>query len=195
MLVPMAVINTALAQPVGRLVDRVNPRFVALTGALLMSAALVWYAAIMTPDVWIGWLLFPSAVLGLANACVWSPISTTVTRNLPQSQAGAGSGVYNATRQVGTVLGSAAIAALMQIRLAAEIPGGTPSGGEISGQLPQQLHAGFSAAMAQSMLLPASVVLVGAVIVAFFATPKQTVAWTQPGNTAPGDEPAETAVS
>ncbi|MCC6270451.1 MAG: DHA2 family efflux MFS transporter permease subunit [Microbacteriaceae bacterium] len=181
MLVPMALINTALAQPVGKLVDRVNPRYVALTGALLMVAALVWYAAIMTPDVWIGWLLFPSAVLGLANACVWSPISTTVTRNLPQSQAGAGSGVYNTTRQVGTVLGSASIAALMQIRLAAELPGGTPNGSEFSGVLPVSLHEGFSAAMAQSMLLPAAVALMGAVIVLFFAKPKQTVAWAQPG--------------
>lgn len=180
MLVPMAVINTGLAQPVGRLVDRVNPRWVALTGALLMVASLVWYAALMTPDVWIGWLLFPSAVLGLANACVWSPISTTATRNLPQSQAGAGSGVYNATRQVGTVLGSAAVAALMQIRLAAELPGGAPAGGEFSGMLSPELHDGFSTAMAQAMLLPAVVALLGAVIVTFFAKPKQTVEWIQP---------------
>lgn len=182
MLVPMAVINTALAQPVGKLVDRVNPRYVALVGALLMSGSLVWYAAIMSPDVWIGWLLFPSAVLGLANACVWSPISTTATRNLPQSQAGAGAGVYNATRQVGTVLGSAAVAALMQIRIAAEIPGGAPDGGQFSNALPEALHSGFSTAMAQSMLLPAAVALLGAVIVMFFATPKQTVAWIQPGS-------------
>ena len=32
--------------------------------------------------------------------------------------AGAGAGVYNATRQVGSVLGSAAIAVLMDTRLA-----------------------------------------------------------------------------
>lgn len=195
MLVPMAIINTVLAQPVGKLVDRVNPRYVAVTGALLMTAALVWYAAIMSPDVGIVWLLMPSAVLGLANACVWSPISTTVTRNLPQSQAGAGSGVYNMTRQVGTVLGSASIAALMQIRLAAELPSGAVSGSEFDGALPDALHDGFSAAMAQSMLLPAAVAFLAAVIVMFFAKPRQTVAWNQPGSPAPGDEPAEAATA
>jgi Na+/melibiose symporter-like transporter len=181
MLVPMAVLSAGLAHPVGKLVDRVNPRNIAFVGAILLAISFVWYAAIMTPDVAIGWLLLPSAVLGLANACVWSPISTTVTRNLPQSQAGAGSGVYNTTRQVGSVLGSAAIAALMQIRLVAELPGGAPDGSEFSGVLPAPLHDGFSTAMAQSMLLPAAVALMGAVIVLFFAKPKQTVTWAQPG--------------
>jgi EmrB/QacA subfamily drug resistance transporter len=180
MLVPMAVLSAGLAQPVGRLVDRINPRYIAFTGAVLLAASLLWYSAIMTPGVAIGWLLLPSAVMGLANACVWSPISTTVTRNLPQSQAGAGSGVYNTTRQVGAVLGSASIAALMQIRLAAELPSGAPTGGEFSGALPEFLHEGFSTAMAQSLLLPAAIALLGAVIVLFFAKPKQTDAWGVP---------------
>ena len=188
MLVPMAVINAALAQPVGRLVDRVNPRYIAFTGAILLAAALTWYSAIMTPDVEIGWLLLPSAVLGLANACVWSPISTTVTRNLPQSQAGAGSGVYNTTRQVGTVLGSASIAALMQMRLSAELPGSTASEAQVGGVLPDALHEGFSAAMSQSLLLPAAIALLGAIIVLFFAKPQQTVAWAAQGGKSPGNE-------
>ncbi len=195
MLVPMALINAALAQPVGRLVDRVNPRYIAFTGAILLAVALVWYSSIMSPDIWIGWLLLPSAVLGLANACVWSPISTTVTRNLPQRQAGAGSGVYNTTRQVGTVLGSAAIAALMQIRLAAELPGSSPSGAEASGVLPEALREGFSSAMAQSLLLPAAVAFLGAIIVLFFAKPNQTVAWSAQGGDSPGQEPAEIPLS
>ncbi|MBN9151986.1 MAG: MFS transporter [Salinibacterium sp.] len=195
MLVPMALINAALAQPVGRLVDRVNPRYIAFTGAILLAVALVWYSSIMSPDIWIGWLLLPSAVLGLANACVWSPISTTVTRNLPQRQAGAGSGVYNTTRQVGTVLGSAAIAALMQIRLAAELPGSSPSGAEAGGVLPEALREGFSSAMAQSLLLPAAVAFLGAIIVLFFAKPNQTVAWSAQGGDSPGREPAEIPLS
>ncbi len=177
MLVPMAVLSAGLAQPVGKLVDRMNPKYIAFVGALLLGISLIWYAAIMTPDVAIGWLLLPSAVMGLANACVWSPISTTVTRNLPQSQAGAGSGVYNTTRSVGSVLGSASIAALMQVFLAAHLPGGAPGYGDVSGALPEALHAGFSLAMAQSTLLPAGVALLGAVTVLFFAKPRQTVAW------------------
>lgn len=199
MLVPMAVITGALAQPVGRLVDRVNPRYIAVTGAVLLAVSLAWYSVLMVPDMAFGWLLLPSAVMGLANACVWSPISTTATRNLPQSQAGAGAGVYNTTRQVGSVLGSAAIAALIQVRLAAELPSGASANQQFSGTLPSFLHAGFSSAMGQSLLLPAAVALVCALIVVFFAKPKQTVAWTAHSATretaAPGEEPAELPLS
>ncbi len=206
MLVPMAVISAGLAQPVGRLVDRINPRYIAIVGAVCLSASLVWYSLLMTPDAEILWLLMPSALMGVANSCVWSPISTTATRNLPQRQAGAGSGVYNTTRQVGSVLGSAAVGALMQVRLTAELPGPASGTTEFSGALPEFLHAGFSNAMAQSLLLPAAVALVCAVIVAFFARPQQTVAWTRSpheraargsgarSHPEPGQEPAEVAI-
>ncbi|MCC6376290.1 MAG: MFS transporter [Microbacteriaceae bacterium] len=194
MMVPMAVLNTLLAGPVGRLVDRVNPSFVAFTGAALLGISLVWYSMLLAPGVAFEWLLLPSAVMGLANACIWSPISTTVTRNLPQAQAGAGSGVYNTTRQFGSVLGSAAVAALIQVRLSVELPGIETGQHGFSGTLPESMQAGFSAAMAQTLLLPAATVFLCAIIVLFFAKPKQTVAWVQQGQPAPGDEPAESAL-
>jgi EmrB/QacA subfamily drug resistance transporter len=199
MLIPMAVLSAALAQPVGRLVDRVDPRYIAFVGAVLLGASLVWYSLLMLPDMAFGWLLLPSALMGVGTACIWSPISTTVTRNLPQNQAGAGAGVYNTTRQVGSVLGSAAVAALIQVRLTAELPGAASGSQEYPSVLPEFLHDGFSAAMAQSLLLPAAVAFLCAVLVLFFAKPKQTVAWTQqvgrkPGQhpeVEPGQEPAE----
>ncbi|GAA3728581.1 DHA2 family efflux MFS transporter permease subunit [Leifsonia bigeumensis] len=195
MLVPMAVISAGLAQPVGRLVDRVNPRYIAIVGALCLAGSLTWYSALLTPDAQIVWLLLPSALMGVANACVWSPISTTATRNLPQAKAGAGSGVYNTTRQVGSVLGSASVAALIQVRLTVELPGAASGDQGFSGVLPGFLQAGFSNAMAQSLLLPAAVALLCAVVVAFFAKPKQTVAWAQQGGSAPGREPAEAPIA
>lgn len=191
MLIPMAVISAGLAQPVGRLVDRVNPRYIAVVGALCLAASLAWYSVLLTPDAEIVWLLLPSALMGVANSCVWAPISTTATRNLPQSQAGAGSGVYNTTRQVGSVLGSAAVGALMQVRLTAELPGAASGSAEFSGALPEFLHEGFSNAMAQSLLLPAAVALLCAVIVAFFAKPRQTVSWTRYANQRAGGSPAD----
>lgn len=114
LLAPTAVISGVLAPFVGKLIDRVNPPYVAFTGLLLLSLGLFWYAALLTSDTAVALLLLPGAVLGLAKACIWGPISTTATRNLPRQQAGAGSGVYNTTRQVGAVLGSASIAGLMQ---------------------------------------------------------------------------------
>jgi EmrB/QacA subfamily drug resistance transporter len=192
MMVPMAVISGVLAPVAGKLIDRYNPRYIAVTGMLLLAVALVWYSLLLTPDRPIWMFLLPSAVLGLANAGIWGPLSTTATRNLPPQLAGAGSGVYNTTRQIGAVLGSASIAALMQARISAELGGGASGaapGGEMpttGGELPEALHAGFTAAMAQALLLPAAVALIGAVIVVFFAKPKPPQ-WGPRAQAAPDD--------
>ncbi|MFX1819205.1 DHA2 family efflux MFS transporter permease subunit [Pseudarthrobacter sp. CC4] len=182
MMVPMALISGGLAPVVGKVIDKVNPKFLTATGLVLMAVALVWNSVLMRPDTPILLFLLPSAVLGFANAGIWAPLGTTATRNLPPRQAGAGSGVYNTTRQIGAVLGSAAIAVLIQARLAAELPSGGPGGaaGEgtgFSGSLPEALHSGFSTAMGQSILLPAGVVLVGAAVALFFAKAQPVQDW------------------
>ncbi|WP_445153667.1 DHA2 family efflux MFS transporter permease subunit [Arthrobacter sp. Hor0625] len=185
MMIPMAVISGALAPVVGRIVDRVDPKFITAAGLTLMSAALFWNATLMHPDTPIWLFLLPSAVLGFANAGIWAPLSSTATRNLPPRLAGAGSGVYNTTRQIGAVLGSAAIAVLIQARLAAELPAAPGGAGKaepmaFGGKLPEALHEGFSTAMGQSILLPAAVILLGAAVALFFAKPQQQ-AWGTPG--------------
>ncbi|HZK58349.1 MAG TPA: DHA2 family efflux MFS transporter permease subunit [Cryobacterium sp.] len=176
LLIPMALISGGLAPVVGKLVDRVNPKYIALFGLLCLSGALFWLGSILTKDVPIWHLLLPISLLGLANAGIWAPLATTATRNLPLRDAGAGSGVYNTTRQVGAVLGSAGIAAIMQARLTADLPpgaGAAAEGGTAgAGGLPEALHAGFSVAMGQSLFLPAAAALLGAVAVVFFARPK-----------------------
>ena len=177
MMIPMAVLSGVLAPFVGKLVDAVNPRYVATTGFVLMSISLAWTASLMRPDTAIWLFLLPSGLLGIASSGIWAPLSTTATRNLGPREAGAGAGVYNTTRQIGSVLGSAAIAALISARLAVEMPAGAAGGGAgASGPLPEFLHAGFSAAMAQSTLLPAAAVLLGAAVAAFFAKPREVSA-------------------
>ena len=174
LLVPMAVISGALAPFVGRLVDRVHPRYVAGLGLLCFPVSLVWLSRVMTPDSAVWELLLPIALLGVANGFMWSPLSTTANRNLPLHRAGAGAGVYNTTRQVGAVLGSAGIAVLMESRLAAELPalpGGAPSEATGGAVLPAALHDGFAAAMGQSLLLPAAVLVIGWVAALFLARP------------------------
>ena len=84
------------------------------------------------------------------------------------------------------MIGSAAIAVLIEARLVADLPhrpGGSASSSDFtfSGTLPPFLHDGFTAAMAESLLLPAVVILVGAVAAALFVKPKMA-AWQQPGS-------------
>ncbi len=180
-LAPMALFSGGLAPLVGRLVDRVHTRYLATTGMLLMAASMTWYAVWLVPDENLWWrLLLPSGLMGIGTAFTFSPISATATYNLAPADAGAGSGVYNSVRQVGAVLGSAAISALMQARLAVTLPGGASAGdqAESAGRLPAALQAGFSQAMATSMLLPAFAALVGAVLSAFFVARERNRVWT-----------------
>jgi hypothetical protein len=145
-----------------------------------MAGSMLWYSLWLVPDESLWWrLLFPSALMGIASAFVWSPIGATATHNLAPANAGAGSGVYNSVRQVGSVLGSAAIAVLIQARLAASLPGGAAAGNraESAGRLPAALQPGFSSAMATSMLLPAAAALAGAVLCFFFVERTANKAW------------------
>ncbi len=191
LLVPMAVMTLLLARTVGRLTDRIHPRIITAFGFACLFFGLLWLTFVMTPDTSIWWTVPPMVVFGIGNAFVWAPNSATATRNLPIQQAGAGSGVYNATRQVGAVLGSAAIAVLMDARLAAE---GLPSfsgraGGEgasaAGGGLPPELAQSFSDAMATSILLPVAAFVLGFAAVLFFEKPRHQ-GWSAEPAGAPG---------
>jgi hypothetical protein len=112
-------------------------------------------------------------LMGIANAFMWGPLGATATRNLPMHSAGAGAGIYNTTRQVGAVLGSAGIATLIDARLAAYLPGMGSSDQvqHLGAALPPHVADGFAAAMSDAMLLPALVLVVGVVATIFFVAP------------------------
>ncbi|GAB3198807.1 MFS transporter [Nocardioides hungaricus] len=173
LLVPMAVMTITLARPVGRLTDRLHPRLLTASGFTALFAGLLSLSFAMTPDTSIWWTVPPMAVFGVGNALVWSPNSATATRNLPLRLAGAGAGVYNATRQVGAVLGSAAIAVLIDARLAAEgLPAFQGEGGSGSVSLPPDVARSFSDAMSTAVLLPVGAFVIGFVAVLFFERPR-----------------------
>ncbi|MBC9732720.1 DHA2 family efflux MFS transporter permease subunit [Nocardioides sp. zg-578] len=174
LLVPMAVMSIALARPVGGMTDRVHPRLLTGSGFAAIIVSLVWLALLLGPDGSVLWLVPPMLLLGIGNAFVWAPNSATATRNLPLQRAGAGAGVYNATRQVGAVLGAAAIGVLIDARLAAEgLPpyGGGEAGASAAGALPAPVAAAFSDAMGTSLLLPPAVLVVGLLAALCFERP------------------------
>lgn len=171
LMAPMAVITGVCAPIVGKLVDRTHPRYIAGTGFGLFAISLGWLALVMTPDSPTWLVLIPLGVIGLANACIWSPLAATATHNLPPQQAGAGSGVYNTTRQVGAVLGSAAIGALITARLAAQGLDAGASEQQGVQDLPEVMLEPFSTAMAQSVWLPVAALSIGFLAAISFARP------------------------
>jgi hypothetical protein len=165
---PMAVANGVLAPFVGVIVDRYDPRPVLGFGFALMAVGLTWLSFEMAPATPIWRLLLPFGVIGVGSAFVWSPLTATATRNLHPDLAGAGSAVYNAVRQLGAVLGSASMAAFMAWRISARMQSPAPAAEDNPDvQLPEFLREPFSAAMAESVLLPAFITLFG-VLAALF---------------------------
>ena len=159
-----------LAPFVGRIVDRYHPRPVLGFGFSVLAIALTWLSFEMDPSTPIWRLVLPFFAVGVGMAFVWSPLTATATRNLPPQLAGASSAVYNSMRQLGAVLGSAGMAAFMTSRISAEMPprpAGPPAMAAVSLQLPEFLREPFSAAMSQSVLLPAFVALLGIVAALF----------------------------
>jgi len=156
-----------LAPLAGKLVDRAHPRPVVGFGFSALAIGLTWLSIVMEASTPIWELVLPFFVLGVAMAFIWAPITATATRNLPQRFAGASSGVFNATRQVGAVLGSAGMASFMTSRITAALgpmpDGGSEPPGGAGGNLemPPFLRVPFADAMSQSMLLPAFVALFG----------------------------------
>lgn len=178
---PMAVTTGVLAPIVGRIVDNSHPRSIIGFGFSVLAIALTWLSIEMTSTTPIWRLLLPMGAMGAGMAFIWAPLGATATRNLPPRLAGAGSGVYNTTRQVGSVLGSASMAAFMSARLTVEMPSapaGSAPAGEVAvgaGHLPPFLQAPFAHAMSQSMLLPAFAALFGVIAAIFMVGGRKPV--------------------
>ncbi|WP_148612549.1 DHA2 family efflux MFS transporter permease subunit [Nocardioides rubriscoriae] len=172
LLAPMAIMTIGLAKVVGGLTDRVHPRYLVSFGFVSLFVSLIWLVQGITPDSAIWTVIAPMALFGVGNAFVWAPNSATATRNLPGQLAGAGSGVYNATRQLGAVVGAAGIAVLIDARLVAQGLGTGGSGEGRLQRLPEVVQAPYAEAMGQSLYLPAFAFLIGLVAVLFFERPQ-----------------------
>ncbi|MFK5644994.1 DHA2 family efflux MFS transporter permease subunit [Ornithinimicrobium sp. LYQ121] len=184
LMAPSSVVSFLLAPLAGHLTDRVHPRLLVGTGTTLLAASIWMLSSAMTPDAPLWRTVVAATLMGVANPLVWGPLSTTATRNLPLARAGAGAGVYNTTRQIGAVLGSATIAVLMEARIAARVGGGggwagavgTPEGMPSAGAtVPPAVAEELSQALAESLSLPVVVILVGAVASLFFERPRHMV--------------------
>lgn len=172
MLAPMAVVSGVLGPFVGRLSDRIGPRWVTFAAFVISAAAMLWYAATMTLDAPFWLLLLPSALLGIGVSGIFGPLASTATRNLAHTQAGAGSGVYSTTRQMGSVIGSAVLALLMNVTLAAQIPDFVAGTIHPGVELSAADGAGLATAMSHSLLLSAIAFAGCAVVVVFFTKPR-----------------------
>jgi EmrB/QacA subfamily drug resistance transporter len=118
---PSSVVSMFLAPVAGKLSDRIGGKFILMAGLTLYAIGMLWL--VLVAEVGTGWTAFIPAlvVAGFGIGGVFAPMATEATRNVPPRLAGAASGVNNTVRQIGSVLGSAAVGAVLQNQLASSL--------------------------------------------------------------------------
>jgi EmrB/QacA subfamily drug resistance transporter len=188
---PTSVVSMFVAPVAGKMSDRLGGKYFLIAGLMLFAAGIAWIAVIAhTGLAWYSFLA-PLCVAGLGVGCTFAPMITIAMRDVDTSLAGAASGVFNTTRQVGTVIGAAGVGALLQNRLvysltrqATQRTASLPppvrekivhgfqaaarqgleigSGQNLSGLAGQIFSHGFVSAMRPTMFLPVAVLVVTA---------------------------------
>ncbi len=145
---PASVMAAFVAPFAGRMSDKIGGKYILMTGLALFAAGMGWLGAIATPtSSWTTFLL-PLIVAGIGMGCTFAPLVTTAMRNIQPMMAGAASGMLNTVRQVGQVIGVAAVGALLQNRLAAAI---TSQATQRASALPPQYRSAFITGMSGSV--------------------------------------------
>src|SRR6266566_2690357 len=137
---PASLVSMFVAPVAGRMTDKIGGKFILMSGLILFAAGMGWMALIAHPGASWQSFLVPLIVAGLGMGCIFAPLITVAMRNIDPRMAGAASGVLNTVRQVGLVIGTAAVGALLQNRLVSAM---TSQADARSAALPPQVRRGF----------------------------------------------------
>jgi EmrB/QacA subfamily drug resistance transporter len=119
---PMSLMSGIVAPFAGRLSDRINGKWVAAAGFTLYAAGISIIAFQAEASTRPATLIPAMLVAGVGVGCLFSPLANLATFGLEPRLIGAGAGIFNTSRQVGSVFGSAAIGVLLQARMTIELP-------------------------------------------------------------------------
>jgi NTE family protein len=110
---PGPLMSTVFAAPAGRLADRFNHRAVIVPGALLFAVGvMVLRSAGPDPD-WLGVWLPGSVLTGIGVGLAFPTLGSAAVRDIPDDRFATASAVNAAFRQVGAVLGTALLIAIV----------------------------------------------------------------------------------
>ena len=144
---PASLMSIFVAPVAGRMVDKIGGKYILMTGLTLFGVGMGWLALIARPTSTWPMFLAPLTVAGFGMGCIFAPMTTVAMRNVDPRMAGAASGVLNTVRQVGQVIGVAAVGALLQNRLVSSI---TNEAATRSAALPPQVRGRFVSEMDSS---------------------------------------------
>jgi EmrB/QacA subfamily drug resistance transporter len=142
---PMSLISMFIAPVAGRFADRVGGKWILFVGVALFAGGMGVLISSSHVDS-SRWHLLPGLlVAGVGLGMTFAPLQTIAMRDVEPRMAGAASGIINTARQLGAVIGSAAVGALLQSQLASRLGSGaqTQINGPLATVVPPQYHQQF----------------------------------------------------
>jgi DHA2 family multidrug resistance protein len=121
-------VSTLVTMPIaGALMNRVDPRWIIVTGCALNAYAMYLMATLtLQASYWD--IMLPRFIQGLGIGCSFVPLSTVALSAVPMRELGHASGLFNFIRTIGGSIGIAMVATLLergaqshQARLAAHV--------------------------------------------------------------------------
>ncbi|MFF0146864.1 EmrB/QacA subfamily drug resistance transporter [Amycolatopsis sulphurea] len=144
---PMSLMSGVVAPFVGRASDRINGKYLVMGGLFVLALGLgliSWQARADTSPA----TLIPALVVcGFGIGCIFSPMSNLTMASVPRELTGTASGIFNTARQIGGVLGSAAVGVLLQARISTSI---ATEATTAAAQLPEPYRAPFAEGIARA---------------------------------------------
>jgi MFS family permease len=137
---PMSIASMFVAPFAGRLTDRFGGKYFLMGGLTLFGTGMAIVAALATVHSTWQTFVLPLVVSGVGMGMIFAPMTTTAMRDIQPQQAGAASGVFNTTRQLGAAFGAAGVGAVLQNRLAVSLHDQAVSA---SAQLPPAFRSQF----------------------------------------------------
>ncbi|GAB2576516.1 MFS transporter [Paractinoplanes abujensis] len=122
--VPAAIGVGVTVQVATRLVDRVAPRRVALTGVTLGLVAMVGLVAATTTNSPYGLIVAAATLLGVASGATILPTMTAAVRDLPANELPAATTLLALTQQLAAAAGVAVVATVLGVALDGPTGGG-----------------------------------------------------------------------
>jgi len=150
---PSSLVMIIVAPFLGRLTDKIGGKYILMTGLSLFAIGMGWAVLIATPTSTWQDFLGPLVVAGLGMGGTFAPLTTVAMRQVDPRMAGAASGMLNTVRQVGSVIGTATVGALLENRLVVSLTSqATIRSAGLPAQARGQFISGFHQAAASGLL-------------------------------------------
>ncbi|HWE62574.1 MAG TPA: MFS transporter [Chloroflexota bacterium] len=115
---PVSSRRSGVAPVAGALAGRFGGKYILFAGLLLFAAGMAYIAWSAHADSG-RWIFLPGLLAGgLGMGCIWAPLFSVAMGDMQPHLAGVASGVLNTIQELGGVLASASVGALLQNRLA-----------------------------------------------------------------------------